>query len=339
MLMRRQNTLLAIAVFTLPVALSCSSTNSPAAAGGSSSTGGSFASGGSSGTTGGGSATGGGNAGGNVGTLFGNIAVKLFSDPDENYSTVIGKIFDGPQPAPNPLIGPLKVSQEEAGCQLLVPKGASCEPGCGTTGVCTENNHCTPKPNAVSVGTLRVQGLGDELTLTPISLGYSGPTLPYPACTEGADVKLQADTFAITGKCIAGLKLSGPDPIPVKTGQPAAFSWVPPTKSGISRIQIILEIAHHGGYKGEIDCDVPDTGSFQIPATLITALVNLGLAGYPTVALTRVSTAADAKEPNVKLLVSSSLERAVDTGVISCGIGDTMCPTGTTCDDATKTCK
>jgi hypothetical protein len=186
---------------------------------------------------------------------------------------------------------------------------------------------------------MHMQGLGADLALDPISKGYSGPTLPYPPCTEGADVKLQADSFSVTGKCIAGLTLSGPDPIPVKSGMPAKFAWAAPGQAGISRIQIALEIAHHGGYKGEIDCDVPDTGSFEIPATLITALVNLGLAGYPTVAVTRVSTAASPGEPNVKLLVSSSLERAVDTGVTSCGIGDATCPNGTSCDDASKTCK
>lgn len=333
--MRRQNWLLAIALLALPALFACSSTEPGAASGGTSSTGGSATNGGSST---GGSSTGGANGGGANGSLVGNIAVKLFSDQD--YSTVIGKIFDGPQPVANPLIGALEVSQEAAGCQLLVPKNAMCEPSCGSTGACTATNKCTPNPTAVSVGTLHVQGLGMDLSLTPISNGYSGPTLPYPPCAEGSDVKIQADSsISATGKCIAGLTLSGPDPIPVKSGMPAKFSWVAPGQAGISRIQIVLEVSHHGGYKGEIDCDVPDTGSFEIPAALVTALVSRGLAGYPTVAVTRVSTAAAAAQPGVKLLVSSSLERAVDTGVISCGIGDTMCPSGTACDDATKICK
>jgi hypothetical protein len=121
-------------------------------------------------------------------------------------------------------------------------------------------------------------------------------------------------------------------------GQPTALTWVPPGQAGISRVQIVLEISHHGGYKGEIDCDVPDTGSFEIPATLVTALVNLGRAGYPTVGVTRHSTVAASAMPGVKLRVLSYVERPVDTGVISCGIGESMCPDGTTCDIVAKIC-
>jgi hypothetical protein len=97
-------------------------------------------------------------------------------------------------------------------------------------------------------------------------------------------------------------------------------------------VLIILEISHHGGYKGEIDCDVADTGSFDIPAPLVTALVGLGRAGYPTVQLTRAASATPPGEPGVKLSMPSRSELEVDTGVISCGAASSPdCPSGTTC--------
>jgi hypothetical protein len=134
--------------------------------------------------------------------------------------------------------------------------------------------------------------------------------------------------------------VTSPEPIPVLAHQAVNLAWTPPGRAGISRIQIALEISHHGGYKGEIDCDVADTGAFAIPEPLVTALVNLGRAGYPSVKVTRVATATAPTQPNVHLIVSSLVERAVDTGVISCGADPTMlCPTGMTCDDAAKICK
>jgi hypothetical protein len=93
-----------------------------------------------------------------------------------------------------------------------------------------------------------------------------------------------------------------------------------------------LEIAHHGGYKGQIDCDVPDTGTFDIPAALVTALVALGRAGYPSVKVARTATATAPSQPGVQLVVSSRAQLDVDTGVISCGATTSPeCPTGTTC--------
>jgi len=281
-----------------------------------------------------------GGAGVAVGTLSGNVVVELVSD--QNYATVTAQIFDGPKPLANPSVGPLSISQTIGGCQLLVPTVASCSPACVAPEVCGDNGHCAAIPTSQNVGVLHIEGLaGMELALDPVApaFAYAGPTLPDPPCAEGADVKVQSDRFALTGKCIAALKLSGPDPIPVKSGQVVHFTWAAPGKTGISRIQIALEISHHGGYKGEIDCDVPDTGMFDIPAPLVTDLVKLGVAGYPTVFVSRISEAPAPTQTGVKLTLLSSTVRNVDTGVVSCGMGTSTCPTGTTCDNATKTCK
>jgi hypothetical protein len=110
------------------------------------------------------------------------------------------------------------------------------------------------------------------------------------------------------------------------------LAWTPPGPLGGARIQIELEISHHGGFKGQIECDVPDTGSFDVPAPLITALVNLGRAGYPTVKLARTARAPAPTQPEVTLTVQSQVELPVDTGVISCGAANSPpCATGTVC--------
>ena len=263
-------------------------------------------------------------------SLFGDIAVDLVTD---QFTGFAAQFFDAESV---PTI-PVDVSQTTDGCQLLVPRTISCAAGCGANSVCVGMDLCARQPAPVDVGTLHVEGLGaTPLDLEPTSqtiLSYPVvPTLPYPACAEGGDVTARATAFAVAGKCVGALEVTSPAPIPVTTGQATHLAWRVPGHAGISRIQVVLEISHHGGYAGELDCDVPDTGAFDLPAPLVTALVARGRAGYPTIKLARVSTTAAAAEPGVRLTVSSRAELPVDTGVISCGAdGSPPCPLGTAC--------
>jgi hypothetical protein len=164
---------------------------------------------------------------------------------------------------------------------------------------------------------------------------YQAPSMPNPACEEGEPVTATVAGVTLEATCITQLELTGPEPIPVMTGETVQVSWVAAT-AGDSRIRIGLDIAHHGGKKGQIDCDVPDTGSFEIPASLVTKLIDLGLAGYPTISVTRVSVGSDASQPDLQLVLGSNVIRAVDTGVMSCQ-ETSECPDGQECLD-TKVC-
>jgi hypothetical protein len=174
--------------------------------------------------------------------------------------------------------------------------------------------------------------------LEAIAGNYQSPTLPAEACAEGAPVSLHASGFSMESPCIARLELTTEAPIPVSAGKTLDLAWAPPSTAGDSRIKIHLDIAHHGGKKGEINCDVADTGSFSVPEKLVTQLVGLGLAGYPDIAVERYSTSADASNPMIQLRVGSLVRREVDTGVLSCD-EDTQCESGQTCNTADRTCK
>jgi hypothetical protein len=263
-------------------------------------------------------------------SIFGTVLVELFP---ETYTGFLAIFFDGPSPAPMPL----DLGRAQSGCQLLVPRASPCVPACAAEAVCTGTNSCTQRPKPVDVGVLHVGGLAgmnhDVEPTAPNVLTYQiVPSLPYPSCTEGAAVTASASGFAVSTPCISALTVTTAAPIAVTAGRATQLAWTPPGRAGISRIQIELEISHHGGFKGEIDCDVPDTGSFAIPAELVTELVNLGRAGYPTIKVMRTSTAAAPAQPGVKLTVLSRIETEIDTGVISCGAANSPpCPPGTTC--------
>jgi hypothetical protein len=289
------------------------------------------------GSGGAGGAGGSGGSSGTGGTVYGSFIVSLKNDKPPAFTQFIGRVYDGPQ-APSLV---LKVDSQEAGCQLLVPKAAFCSPPCNMVyptngGVCIDDNMCMPNPGAVTAGVAHVTGMkGGELTMTPSAPAYvyqPTMTLPANACDEGADIKVTTDKFTAQTKCIAPFELScGPtEKVSVKSGQPVRLSWKKPADPTASRVEIVLDIAHHGGKKGEIDCDVPDTGSFDIPATLTTKLVALGLAGFPTIVVRRVSKASPSNEPGMKIQIDADVEREVDTGVVSC-TEDKDCPTGQTC--------
>jgi hypothetical protein len=279
-------------------------------------------SGGDGGTAGQSGAAGGPSGGG----IHGRIAVQL--KEEESYTDFAAAFRDGIFPPPSDK-GPLVASMSAAGCELLVPVG--CDTPCDADSWCTGKDQCTPKSTVINAGPLALTGLGDgDLNLEPQGNVYAvSPTLPFPACSEGASVTVQASQFSLAGSCIAPLDVTTPPPVLASAGHSIDLAWAPPAEAG-SRVQIAVEISHHGGFKGEIDCDVPDTGSFSVPEPLVTALNDLGRAGYPTISITRKSTATATQAPNVALEISSTVVLAADTGVVSCA-GDQDCTADATC--------
>jgi len=93
-----------------------------------------------------------------------------------------------------------------------------------------------------------------------------------------------------------------------------------------------LDISHHGGSKGMIECDTDDDGALDIPSELVTSLLDLGAAGYPTIIVTRHSDGSTRIAPGfVHLSAASSVEKAVGVpGLSSCN-EDTDCLMGKTC--------
>jgi hypothetical protein len=294
------------------------------------------ASGGSAGATGGagGSASGAGGSGGALPPLFQGFTFELVEETQgvAAFTRFSGAVFE----APYPPSFPLTLDSTDGDCELWVPTNASCPAGC-SGGVCTANDVCTPFPKEASAGTVTVSGIeGGDFMVSPITTRFvyqAASALPSPPCTEGSDVSVTGQGFTIETKCIIPLVLTSTVPIPVMTGQAVPLTWEPAGSANVSRINIKLDIAHHGGRKGEIQCDVPDTGSFSIPAGLITKLVDLGLAGYPTIGVKRITMATSTEQPGLTLAMASPVERAVDTGVTSCADSG-ECPDGQTCTEA-----
>ena len=260
-------------------------------------------------------------------------------------TSFLGLVNDGEKPSPNSWVE----EQSAGGCKLYTPVSPFCDPSCGSSAACVSDNMCVPYPKSQSVGTITLKGVGDApVEMSPVgsSNNYqpkAGTSLPYPPCAESAELSLSVEGgmfegFELKTKCIAPLEFQGP--IKLLKATPLKLSWQAPSDPTLARIQVRLNISHHGGSRGEIRCDVEDNGTLELPATMVDRLLELGVAGFPTIILTRVSAggAVSGGPENVEFLVQQYVERAVEIeGLVSCN--DTqLCPEGQTCQ-SDLTCK
>lgn len=279
------------------------------------------------------------------------VAASGTGSATAGYTSLLGKVFDGP--ATETTIWIKKDAAE--GCTLLTPEVPFCETPCGSGNVCVADDKCQKSPTAIGVGTLSVKGVKTDTGATEftsdtskdIKYAYQTPigvSLAYPAFAEGdaIELSLSGDTgiaaFSLQGKGITTLELINGDSYPLAAGKGLALAWKAAAQATGSRILLKLDISHHGGSKGKIECDVDDDGSFTIPAKLVDALTALGVAGFPSVSITRAAvTSVATTKGRVDLRLFSSSDRPVDVpGVESCG-ADTECATGKKCRDD-KTC-
>jgi hypothetical protein len=334
----------ALAALALLAALSvgCSSSGEPTAAtGGSAGTGGTTVTagaGGAGGATGAGGTTGNAALGGFTITIVAEAPATATAAATAAHTTLIGKIYDGAYPA-----GTLWTLVESAGgCDLLTPKVPYCSTPCASGQVCVEDGKCGSYPTSQNVGTVTVTGMGADFTMAAGPSNTYQPdtsvTLAYPPCAEGSAMTIAAiggtlAPFTLNGTCIAPLDLPA-GTYALATGSPLALTWTAPGATSTSRIRVHLDISHHGGSKGKIECDVQDTGSLSIPASLVTKLVGLGVAGYPTITVSRAFwSEATIAAGRVALTITAPVERAVTVpGVESC-TADTECTAPKTCQD------
>lgn len=285
--------------------------------------------------------------GGDPGVLVGSFQLQL-NEPKAasgdtpatpGSTTLFGKLYDGP--TPQTLVW--ETGTEAGACRLLTPRVPFCSTPCGGSAACVEDETCQDYPTAVSAGEVTVSGVattGGETSfaMTPIASNYqppAGTTLAYPAFAEGDSITLEAAGdmlagFELQAIGVAQLELTA-DELTLDPAVDLQLGWTP-AGTGDAAIAVKLDISHHAGTKGMIECETDDTGSLAIPAALVSELLDLGIAGFPTIIVTRASTgSATTAAGRVDLVVSSQVERAVVIeGLVSC-TDDSECPDGQTC--------
>ncbi|MBI4807221.1 MAG: hypothetical protein HY795_18560 [Desulfovibrio sp.] len=279
---------------------------------------------------------------GDPGSLVGAFNLELVAPSGEipGSTTLVGRVSDGPTPS-QIVWEPLR---SEADCVLEIPRVPFCDPGCGGGAACVENDQCSSYPSARSVGAVVVDGLltesgNGEVALVVVANNYqlpAAPKLTYPAFGQNDPIILRAsggvvDPFEIRATGISPLTVTSTS-LQLVSERSLTLTWNSSGPSADVRIHIKLDISHHGGSKGRIQCELEDTGAFELPRTLLGELQGFGVAGFPTVVLTRQSRGATAIAlGRVELRVLSVVERPVEIpGLTSCTTNE-ECPNGQSC--------
>lgn len=279
-------------------------------------------------------------------TRVGGFSVQLLemagNDP---YASINGGVRNG--------IVPLEVWQQKGqaagGCKLMAGPMLVCTTPCVSPQTCGGQNQCIDQGTLQSAGTVTVTGVGPSpITMNPLQNFYTASLVnPYPPFSPGAAVHLEAagatiPAFAFDANGIEPLDFEPGNNLTMRNGEALVLTWTPSATAGPGRIFVNADIGHHGGIAAAIECDLPDTGSGQIPAALVSALIAEGTAGFPSLSLTRrVITSKTVGGGCVEFAIASPVEHVIgvcptpSSCVISCDPGDPtiMCPTGTTCQD------
>lgn len=252
----------------------------------------------------------------------------------DGYTAVEGRVATGVVPS-----AVREETDREAGCRLLEGRTLFCDPTCASGKTCDVDGQCIDYPTAKSVGQVTVNGLTVALTMTPTSTGsYNNGaiSIPHPGFGDGDVITLAAPGdvlpgFALEGRGVAPLVVTQAEASLVR-GQALGIDWTPGVNAS-ARVRFVLDLAHHGGIAASVECEgVDDDGHFEIPARLVDALIDIGVAGFPTLTLTRRTADSATITPGcVELSVEHEVVvPVVVPGVTSC-VSDEECPDGQTC--------
>jgi hypothetical protein len=283
----------------------------------------------------------GGGGGSGADTLLGTFHVTLVPLLNGNpaHTEIQGRVSNGPTPAA--II--LEKAGQSGACTLFTPRIPFCSTPCGGSAVCVADDVCQSNPTKQDVGTatltgLKVAGGGTSVSIEATNGNYilAGVDLLFPPFDEGAAVALTTTggvypALSIQALGIAPLVVPA-DTLTLQKDHPLTVTWTPAGAAGRSTVHLKLDISHHGGSKGQIECDSADQGSVVIAASLVTQLYNLGLGGYNYVTLTRKTAgSASIAAGRVDLEIAEDVDVPVEIpGVTECLV-DSDCPTGHTC--------
>jgi hypothetical protein len=258
-------------------------------------------------------------------------------DREQGAAFIGGQVFDAPLPAPEQL-------GAQGACRLLKVSVYSCEPPCGAGTACGPGGTCIPVPNPRGVGAVTVKGLGQPIVIAPNdSQFYSRPN--QPPYQDGADIGLATGggaypAFTIWARGVTSLQ-TGPGPLRSELDRPLPVTWTPPAAPDERvHVELAIELAVHRDAVS-IECDVPDTGSFEVPAELTTQLRNVaralpGKLLESDVILHRQSVDSTMIPPGcVELTVRTPATAALELGCST----DLDCLSGQRCDAGLQACQ
>ncbi|MBN2192173.1 MAG: hypothetical protein JW751_05105 [Polyangiaceae bacterium] len=268
-------------------------------------------------------------------TLLGDFIVQY----TESSTVVGGSVYSG--------VTPMLVWEEtarEGDCAIFQRPSLFCDPQCITPQTCSTGGTCIDSPEKQSIGTVTITGLSTavEIAADEVTKNYYFlEAIPNPGLTADSTIGFSASgdyfpAFELSAPGIEALEVTTTS-ITVGNDAPATIQWVP-AADPVGQVRVLLNLSSHGTDSVQLECVVDDVGSVEIPASLLSQLVDLEIAGYPRLTVVR-QTADSISVPAgcIDLLVQSTVV-AEGTAVQIAGVtycqfigSSDGCPTGQSC--------
>ena len=268
-----------------------------------------------------------------LGQRVGNFDVLL----EDSYSAIDGEIREF-------LVQTAILTEgaSEGDCKLIKSEFPFCDPPCSGGDACTADG-CMTFPARATVGTVTVNGLEAEAVMEPAADSrYFKTDLPHPAIAPGADIELVAaggdnSGFTMQGAGFGALTVTS-EMLTIAPETPIDIEWEP--EGGRARVRIEINIDQHGTSPSTLFCDVEDNGSYQVPASVVDALIASGTSGFPSGNLYRQtvdSTNTDNGCVEFRIRGRTPVSVGVEGHTPCNGPGE--CPEGQTCNIPIQTCQ
>jgi len=270
-------------------------------------------------------------------TRIGGFNVEVQS----NDSVISGEIANG--------VNPISVLEEvgaEGDCRLLRKEYPFCDPLCQSGTTCGQGGICVPFPENQNLGTISMSGLEKEVVMEAVLPGnlYYDLNLPHPVYLPDHVIHLTS-TEGWAGQ----LSLNGAGSVPleltetlwaIQEGVALSFSWNAPDGDPRTQVSITLNIDQHGSSPVVVSCVFPDTGQATISSTLVDALMDYGISGYPNARVSRRTADSVVLDAGcVDFRVGSPRYPDIEvSGHYPCD-SDFDCPPGLTCNVPIQSCQ
>ena len=266
---------------------------------------------------------------------------KVEMNAEVGYTAIDGTVWNGVDPALVP-----DVALEEGDCRLLKQRRLICDPPCPSGKTCTPEATCEAMPVGQDVGIALFQGLVKTIFVEPVQPGntYFYTRLDHPGFANGDVIRLTTSGGYIDALDLYGVGVEplypAKDQWVLEEGRPLVIEWPAPPEGTRSTMRVTLNIDQHGLTPVTLVCDLEDTGSATIPSSVIDALIQSGVTGFPSAtAVRRTVDSLDGEAGCVEFQVASVGTADVEvTGYIPCTSNDN-CPDPLTCNREIQQCQ
>ena len=211
---------------------------------------------------------------------------------------------------------------------------------------CDFDGSCLPYPENQDLGTVTIEGLRSAVVMEASESGkkYFYTDLDPLAFDAGVLVRLTTEGVAYTPQTMHAVGVGPLTPSTVAwvvtEGEDLTLAWDIPTGVVRSEVFLSLNVDQHGLTPLKMECSFDDDGSASAPASLIDALLNAGVTGFPTGKIQRRT--ADKVQLGAGcadfILDYTQATTITVTGHTPCDSNED-CPDDETCDLPTQTCR